>query len=120
MEQIEIGLSEFTLRSRSVAVSHNASGLERGLEPGEPIVVSDPGTGHFFAAAVVDVDFEIEDTVYRVEIGSRIAPEEAADWIADVPDSSTGQVTTREILDLLNELQRSRRFLQAMADDVAR
>jgi len=119
VEQIELQLSEFTLRSRSVAVSHLAAGLPRGLEPGEPLVLSDPHRGQFFAAVVADVDFELSDTVYRIELGSRLAAEEASDWLAPAPSPDSAEFSTRQILELLGELNRSRRMIRALSDDVA-
>jgi hypothetical protein len=119
VDQIELQLSEFTLRSRSVAVTHAAAGVQRGLEPGEPLVVRDPRSGHYFAAAVADVDFEPSDTVYRIELGSRLAAEEASDWLAPVPAADSDEVTTRQIMELLGELNRSRRMLRALTDEVA-
>lgn len=119
MEQIELQLSEFTLRSRSVAVSHVAASLQRGLELGEPLVVRDTSRGRFFAAVVADVDFELSDTVYRIELGSRLAAEEASDWLAPATAPESDEFTTRQILELLGELNRSRRMMRALSDDVA-
>jgi len=118
VEQIELQLSEFTLRSRSVAVHHRATALGRGLDLGEMLVVRDPSSGHFFAGTVADIDFELTDTVYRVEIGLQIAPDEAAEWLTPA-DTDPGQMTTDELLALLGELKRSRRLLHALVEDVA-
>ncbi|KAA1417728.1 hypothetical protein F0U44_15660 [Nocardioides humilatus] len=120
MEQIELELSGFTLRSRSVGVSHTAAGLSRGLEPGEPVVVNDPTSGLFYAAMVADIDFSLDDTTYRIEIGSRLAPEEAEDWLAPDPLHGEDELTVHDLMKLLGELRQSRRVLQALEDDVAR
>lgn len=119
MEQVELQLAEFTLRSRSVAVSHVSAGLRRGLERGETVVVRDPAAGRWYTAVVADLDFELRDTVYRLEIGARLAPEEAAEWLAPRP-SGAGEVSTSDLLGLLDELRRSKQTLRALVDDAAR
>lgn len=119
MEQVELRLSEFTLRSRSMAVSHRATGLTRGLDPGERVLVRDVDTGHFYGAVAADVDFELDDTVYRVEIGARLSAEEALDWLMPVaPDDGAG-LTTLDLLDLLDELRRSKDVLRDLIDEIA-
>jgi len=118
VEQIELQLSEFTLRSRSVAVHHGTTALGRGLDLGEMVVVRDPSSGHFFAGTVADIDFELTDTVYRLEIGSQITPDEAAEWLAPTK-ADPGQMTTDQLLALLGELKRSRQMLDALVNDVA-
>jgi hypothetical protein len=113
MERVVVELSPFTRRSRSVAVSHLAAGLPRGLEPGEFVVVHDPADDADFTATVADVGFELEDTIYRLELGTRITPEEAAEWLAPTPSADeTGHVSTRRLLDLLLELRSGERALQ--------
>ena len=55
-------------------VSHSASGLTRGLELDEQVVVVDPD-GEFHAACVVDLEFSLEDTHYVMELGVRLPPD---------------------------------------------
>ncbi|HWI44275.1 MAG TPA: hypothetical protein VNS81_11710 [Nocardioides sp.] len=112
MEQIETTLSPFTRRSRSLAVSHVQQGLSRGLEPGEHVLVHDPETGEHFTAKVADVHFDLDDTGYRLEIGTRITAAEAAEWLAP-SDPAADRLTTRDIVDLLAELRRSERDISA-------
>ena len=113
MERVVVELSPFTRRSRSIAVSHVAAGLSRGLEPGEFVLVHDPADGADFTAAVADIGFEPEDTVYRLELGTRITAEEAEEWLAPEPaPTAAGQVTTRRLIDLLRELRSRERALQ--------
>lgn len=107
MEQIAVELSPFTRRSRSVAVSHVAQGLERGLEPGEHVVVHDPAGDEYISAVVADIHFELDDTTYRLELGARITREEAIEWTA--PPVEGDRLTTRDLIDLLAELRRSER-----------
>lgn len=107
MQQISTTLTPFTIRSGSLRVSHVASHLTRGLDHGEHVLVHDPVTGVDHTAVVVDVDFELEDTTYRLELGSRISAEQAADWSR--PDGSlpADWVTTSDIVELLGALRRS-------------
>ena len=107
MQQIRATLTPFTLRSRSVGVSHVGSGLERGLDLGEHVLLHDPATGVHHTAVVADIDFELEDTTYRLELGTRITAEEAAEW--DLPAGRPGEwVSTRDIVELLGALRRNR------------
>lgn len=112
MEQIKVSLSPFTRRSRSLAVSHVGQGLTRGLEPGEHLLVHDPVTDEHFTAVVADVHFELADTVYRLQLGTRITAAEAAEWLAPV-DAGEDHLTTREMIDLLAELRRNEREVSA-------
>jgi hypothetical protein len=117
VEQIEVALSPFTRRSRSLAISHVEQGLSRGLEPGEHILVHDPVADEHFTAAVVDIHFDLEDTGYRLEIGTRITAAEAAEWLAPTAPSED-RLTTRDIVDLLAELRRSERDISAALADL--
>lgn len=119
MEQVELPLSEFTLRCRSVAVSHTSTTLRRGLDRGETVLASDPRTGTHCIAVVADVDFTLTDTIYRLDLGLRLSHDEAATWLAPEEDTAPGLVSTQEILDLLGELHRSRRLVRALVHDVA-
>lgn len=116
MEQILVTLSPFTRRSRSLAVSHRSQELERGLEPGEHVVVHDAATDEYVSAVVADVDFELDDTSYRLELGGRITAAEAEEWTA--PASDDDRLTTRDIVDLLAELRRSERDVSAALADL--
>ena len=119
MEQIVVALSPFTRRSRSLAVSHVGAALRRGLEPGEHLVVHDPEADEHFTAVVADVAFELADTSYRLEIGTRITAAEAAEWLA--PSTADERLTTQDIVALLAELRRSERDVSAaLADLLAR
>lgn len=75
MEIVEAELSTFTWRCRSLRVSHREAGLTRGLEPGEEVLVHDAGPlrlGHV-TAWVADVEFDLADTCYRLELGSAVS-----------------------------------------------
>lgn len=116
MEQIVVALSPFTRRSRSLAVSHTDAGLGRGLEPGEHLVVHDPVADEHFTAVVADIAFELTDTSYRLEIGTRITATEAAECLA--PPTEDERLTTQDIVALLAELRRSERDVSAALADL--
>ncbi len=116
MEQIVVALSPFTRRSRSLGVSHRDHYLGRGLEPGEHVLVHDPLADEHFRAIVADIEFEVDDTSYRLEIGGRITAEEADEWLT--PSAGDDHLTTGEIVALLEELRRSERDVSAALADL--
>lgn len=99
MELIDIELSEFTRRSRSVVVAHGAAGLERGLEYGERVLLH---TGDEYRTAVVaDIDFDLEDTHYRLILGGRVPAELAQERLESNPAPVSGRVSVHDIADML-------------------
>lgn len=99
MERIDIELSEFTRRSRSVVVAHGASGLERGLEYGERVLLH---TGDEYRTAIVaDIDFDLEDTHYRLILGGRVPAELAEERIGSTGSATSGRVSVHDIADML-------------------
>lgn len=111
MQQIVVALSPFTRRSRSLGVSHRDLGLDRGLEPGEHLVVHDPVADEHFTAVVTDLGFELADTTYRLEIGTRITAAEAAECVG--PPTEDDRFTTQDIVALLAALRRGERDVAA-------
>ncbi|WP_436698146.1 hypothetical protein [Nocardioides sp. BYT-33-1] len=116
MQQIVVALSPFTLRSRSLAISHRGLGLDRGLEPGEHLVLHDPVTDEHFTAVVSDIAFELADTSYRIEIGTRITAAEAAECVE--PRGDDPWLTTPDIVALLAVLRRGERDVAAALADL--
>jgi hypothetical protein len=112
MEIIDVELSDFTLRSRSMLVSHVSSALTRGLEPGEQVVLRDRVRGHF-SAHVADIGFEPADTLYRVRIGVRLTAEEAGERVRRGTASAVGSLSKQDVLDLLGDLRSAGRTLPA-------
>ena len=99
MELIDIELSEFTRRSRSVVVAHGAAGLERGLEYGERVLLH---TGDEYRTAVVaNIDFDLEDTHYRLILGGRVPAELAQERLEGNPAPVSGRVSVHDIADML-------------------
>jgi hypothetical protein len=112
VEQIEVALSPFTRRSLSLAVSHLDHDLTRGLEPGEHLLVHDPVADEHFTAVVADIHFDLEDTGYRLQLGTRITAAEATEWLTPAADGDD-RLTTRDLIDLLAELRRGERDISA-------
>lgn len=98
VEIVDIELSEFTRRSRSVVMAHSGSGLRRGLEYGERVLLH---TGDEYRAAVVaDIDFDLDDTHYRLVLGG-VVPAELAHGDAEAPPAVSGRVSVHDIADML-------------------
>lgn len=116
MEQINVALSPFTRRSRSLAVRHRGHDLSRALEPGEHVLIHDPDAEEHFNAVVADIHFDLDDTTYRLTIGGRMTAAEAAEWMAPAGDDET--LTTRDIVALLAELRRGERDISAALADI--
>lgn len=117
MEQIQSPLTAFTLRSGSVRVSHLESGLGRGLDLGEQLVVCDPSSGLHVTATVADVDFELEDTTYRLALGREITAGEAAEWLTAGESNQVPRLSTRDVTALLDILRAGRLDVaEALAD----
>lgn len=89
-------------------VSHSDSGLTRGLELDEQVVVVDPD-GEFHAASVVDLEFSLEDTHYVLELGVRLPPETVRERLADGAGDGGAAVGDGQdlgaLLDLLGRLR---------------
>jgi hypothetical protein len=99
MELIEVELTEFTRRSRSVVVSHRAAGVRRGLEYGERLLVRTGG--EYRTAIVADIDFDLDDTTYRMILGGVVPADLAEERLAgDVP-AVPGRVSVHDIADML-------------------
>jgi hypothetical protein len=94
-----------------VRASHVRAGLERGLELHEDVVVH-CADGEFLAATVVGHDFELDDTLYRLELGVRLPLREAAVRLG-VEEQDLGErgraIGVQDVLDLLGRLRRGRR-----------
>lgn len=83
-------------------VSHSESGLTRGLELDEQVVVVDP-EGEFHAARVVDLEFSLEDTHYVLALGVRLPPDGLRARISD--QAASVDQDLGPVLDLLGRLR---------------
>lgn len=108
MELIDIELSEFTRRSRSLVVAHADSGLRRGLEYGERVLLH-TGGDEYRTAVVADIDFELDDTSYRLVLGGCVPAELVQEKVAGGP-SLSGRVSVHDVADLLARSGAARRI----------
>jgi hypothetical protein len=93
--------------TRVFPLSHAQTSLLRGLEPGEELVIVD-ADGEYHAAAVVDIAFTVDDTVYVLQTGVRLPEEMAIARLESAEGVRRGSVDG--VVDLIGEmLRRSRR-----------
>lgn len=103
MELIETQLSEFTHRSRSLTISHSESGLKRGLDYGERVLVR--SRGEYRTAVVADIDFTAQDTEYRMVLGGHVPTQVAEEQLLgeiNVSRPKHTKVTVEDIATLLS------------------
>ena len=94
--------------SEELRVSHVRAGIERGLELGEDVVLH-CADGEFLAARVSGLEFELEDTLYRMEPGVRLPLRDAAARLGVPPDAldvDATVLTEQGVLELLGRLRR--------------
>lgn len=61
--------------------------------------------GEYHSARVVDLDFELEDTIYGLQVGARLPAEMAAERLSDAPLDED----TKDVHRIVNMLARMRR-----------
>jgi hypothetical protein len=106
MERIEVTASTEQLTGRYfLNVNHSETRLDHGLELAERVVLAD-ATGGFRAATVEELDFGLEDTVYRFRLGAVLPPDLAAERVSGVPLSRDRQ-SIHDVVDLIGELRGS-------------
>jgi hypothetical protein len=104
MEIIEPREIARTADDRTVVVAHSQTGLSRGLDHGEAVIlVTEDGEHH--VARVTGIEFELDDTVYTIELGGRIPAELAQERAAGL-DPDKHDLPLQEIIDLLHGLRR--------------
>lgn len=102
MELITVRMPEESIRSNELFVAHSDISLDRGFEPSERVVVQDAVTGAAYAATVVDAEYLLEDTVYRLTLRGRL-PHGVA---AQVPVTQAGRpVDVADVLGMLAEIR---------------
>ena len=104
MELVELPYTgaELTTMRGPLIVSHVEARLTRALEPGEDVVLLD-ADGEYHSAFVADLRFELEDTLYVLDRGVRLPPEQASERLerADGGPESRGLESTQSVLDML-------------------
>ncbi|WP_141014515.1 hypothetical protein [Nocardioides sambongensis] len=110
--RIELALTAFTRRSRSISISHLEHDLPRGLDRGEHVLLEDPTTRTHWTGIVADVDFSADDTHYRLELGTRITSAETAQWLDPGRSRPAGGLSTGDVAELLIALRRSQQGLR--------
>jgi len=91
------------VRSHELFVAHSDLSLQRGLEPGERLVIRDARAGGAYVATVAEVEFLMEDTVYRLNLRGRL-PHGVA---AQAPAARRGdRFDVAEVVDLLAWLRK--------------
>ena len=103
MELIDAGELVPGPHARTVLVAHSRTGLRRGLDFGEAVLLR-AEDGEYHVAQVVDITFELDDTVYTCELGGRI-PEGLARERAEGLDATRHDLQLHEIVDLLHDLR---------------
>ncbi|MGZ4448585.1 MAG: hypothetical protein ACXVW1_01665 [Nocardioides sp.] len=102
MESINVEQLATMREGSTVVLPHALTGLGRGLEHGESVVlVSD---GERYAAQVREIRFEIEDTVYVLDLGSRLPEDLAEERVAGL-DPDRHDLGVHEVVDLLGDLR---------------
>ncbi|MEI5674137.1 MULTISPECIES: hypothetical protein [Nocardioides] len=109
MELVEVALPTRLVvgPTRTFPLHHSHTSLTRGLEPGEELVIVD-ADGEYHAAAVTDIAFTLDDTVYVLQTGVRLPEELAIARLESADGVRRGDVDG--VVDLIGEmLRRSRR-----------
>jgi hypothetical protein len=105
MEIIELDASVDVRGNRVLVVAHALTHLTRGLEPREQVVLRTATADHY-AAQVRAIEFEIEDTIYTLDVGPRL-PENLALERVNGLDPTVHDLSLHELVDLLGELRDS-------------
>lgn len=98
---------ELAVMHGPLIISHVESRLRRALEPGEDVVLLDLD-GEYHSGFVADLRFELEDTLYVIDRGVRLPPEQATERLddADGGPEARGLYSTQSVLDMLAEWKR--------------
>lgn len=107
MKRVDLELSEFTRRAGSLLMSHSDAALDRGLEPGEQLLVRD-GVDRYRLATVHDISFDLTDTYYRLELGAEIDADRAGMLLTEVPAAHATHPAAVGMSDVLALLQEAR------------
>ncbi|GAA1761815.1 hypothetical protein GCM10009795_005330 [Nocardioides hankookensis] len=106
MEIVEVDASVVVRGMAKLTVHHHETGLNRGLEHREPVVLR-TATGEMYAAQVWAIDFEVEDTLYTLAIGARLPGDLALERVEGL-DWARHDLAMHELVDLLGRLRSER------------
>ena len=102
MFEIVLPVESRSMFGRQLRVAHSAAGISRGLEHDEYVVLRDAEVDRRFLGRVVDLDFDLDETYYVLQVDGMLA---AA--VADEFTRVDGLETT-EVVALLRELATER------------
>jgi hypothetical protein len=103
MEIIELDGAVRVRGERTLVVGHSLTGLTRGLEPRESVVLH-TADGDYYAAQLRGIEFELEDTVYTFAVGARLPENLALERVAGL-DPAVHDLSLHQLVDLLGELR---------------
>jgi hypothetical protein len=116
VERLDLDHNAFSRRAGSMEVAHSTTVLERGLEPGERVLVRD-GEEHLIAT-VCDISFDLTDTHYRLELGATVAAPDVAMLLAETAGS--GPMILGDVLGLLHDARRETQHRATRRTQLAR
>jgi hypothetical protein len=103
MEIIELDAAVRVRGEHTLVVGHSLTQLTRGLEPRESVVLH-TADGDFYAAQVRGIGFELDDTIYTLEVGGRLPEDLALERVAGL-DPAEHDLSLHELVDLLGDLR---------------
>jgi hypothetical protein len=118
MERLDLDLNVFSRRAGSVEVAHSSTPLQRGLEPGERVLVRS-GAEHL-VATVRDVSYDLTDTLYRLELGAAVAHDDVPILLAERGGLPEGALDLTDVLGLLRDARLSAGGGSYLANTVGR
>lgn len=102
MELLELTGPVRVTGDHMLVIPHGRTSLRRGLDHSESVVLK-TAQGEMYAAQVLDIGFEPEDTVYTLQVGARLPRELAEERIAGL-DPAKHDLAMHELVDLLGQL----------------
>jgi len=103
MEIVELKPTVGVRGEHTLVVRHSLTGLDRGLEPRESVVLH-TADGDHYAAQVRGIEFELEDTIYTFAVGGRL-PEDLALERVEGLDADAHDLSLHELVDLLGDMR---------------
>lgn len=104
MLEITLDIVGDAIAGTHVGCRHSETGLTRGLEYDEQVMVRFVGDDRRFLARVDSIQIALEDTHYGLVVDSELTAEDAA-WFATVPQGGLDTATVTGLLADLAALQ---------------